>query len=102
MLDNKNLNLRKDEIKRIKFLKNEINYNLLKSIINNQQIKPKYRAFANYKLQRTFLFFTQQKNYCLLTARSRGVWKFCNMSRHQINKFAKLGYLINIKPHNEK
>jgi hypothetical protein len=72
-MDNKKIKLQKDEIKRIKFLKNEIRRLLLKSIINNEQMKPKYRAFAMYKLQRKSVMFTQQKNHCLLTARSKGV-----------------------------
>jgi hypothetical protein len=72
-MNNKTTKLQKDEIRRIKFLKNEIRYLLLKSIINNEQIKPKYRAFAMYKLQRKHIMFTKQKNHCLVTARSKGV-----------------------------
>lgn len=67
------LRLQKDEIRRIKYVKEEITIRLLKSILHNEQIKPKYRAFALYKIQRKRLYFSQQKNFCLLTARGRGV-----------------------------
>lgn len=73
MVNDKRRKLTRDEIRRIKFLKNELLTTILKSILHNTQIAPKYRAYALYKLQRKNIFYTQQKNFCLLSARGRGV-----------------------------
>lgn len=101
-MDQKKIKIRKDEIKRIKFLKNELLKIILKSIMHNNQIKPKYRAFAFYKINKKKTYLTQQKNYCMLTGRAKGVWSMWNISRHMINKYAKFGHLPNIKVNNEK
>jgi len=101
-MDRKKTRLSRDEIRRIIFLKKELKRILLKSILRNQQLTPKTRAYALYKLQLENVFYTRQKNFCLITGRSGGVLKLTNTSRHVLNKLAQEGHLINIKTNNIK
>lgn len=101
-MDKKKIRLSRDEIRRIIFLKKELKRLLLKSIIKNQQISPKIRGFALYKLQSENIFFSRQKNFCILTGKSGSVLKLTNTSRQMLNKLAQEGALINIKTNNIK
>jgi len=96
------IRISKDEVRRILFLKNELRRVLLKSIKRNQQIEPIKRIIAQHKIQNSFLYLSRQKNFCVKTGKSGGVYKFSNLSRHMINKNAQQGYLINIKTNNSK
>jgi len=48
-LERKNIRLRRDEILRLKFLKNEYNYVILRSILKTRYLKPTIR-FYSYNL----------------------------------------------------
>jgi ribosomal protein S14 len=101
-MDRKKIRLSRDEIRRIMFLKKELKRLLLKSILKNQQISPKIRGFALYKLQSENVFYSRQKNFCVLTGKSGSVLKLTNTSRQMLNKLAQEGSLINIKTNNIK
>lgn len=94
--------LSRDEILRIIFIKKEFKRILLKSILKNQQIKPVYRGFCSYKLQAEKNFFTRQKNLCILTSKSGGVYKISNTSRQCLNKLLQEGFVTNVKTNNTK
>lgn len=96
------MRLSRDEIRRILYLKKELKRTLLKSILRNQQLSPKVRGFALYKLQTENVFYSRQKNFCIQTGKSGGVIKLTNTSRQVLNKLAQEGYLINIKTNNIK
>lgn len=99
-IKNNILNIKKEYIKRKKFLKNEIKTIILKSIINNQNIKPIIRANASYKLSKFIQNSTiskQKNNICLKTGRIGGVYKLTNFSRHYIKKLFDRNDLQNLK-----
>ena len=99
-IKNNILNIKKELIKKKKFLKNEIKTIILKSIINNQNTTPIIRANANYKLSKFLKNSTiskQKNNICLKTGRIGGVYKLTNFSRHYIKKLFDKNDLQNIK-----
>ena len=93
-------NINKDLIKRKKFIKNEIKMKILKSIMQNLNIKPHIRALALKKIcffrKKTFLS-NQNNNICLKTGRFKGVIKLTQMTRHTNKKLGLVGSLQNIK-----
>ena len=95
-------NISKDEIRRIQFLKNELKQNLLKSIRKNHQVNSTIRVLTQYKIQNINMYTTRQKNLCTITGKSGSNYKLTNTSRHNINKRAQEGLLINIKTNNKK
>lgn len=92
-------NIIKDQINRTYFIKNELKKIILKSIIQNKNVKPIIRSYALYKKS----IFTRrssisnQNNVCLLRGRIKGVWKFSQLSRHAMIKLATYGGLQNTK-----
>ena len=94
--------LSRDEILRLMFLKNEVQTVLLKSILKNQQIKPTVRNLCSFKIQRKKLFFCRQKNICLITGKSGGVYSISNTSRQVLNKMLQEGFVTNVKTNNTK
>lgn len=101
-MNSKKLRLSKDELYRIIFLKKELKQMILKSIKKNQQLKNYLRIYAAYLYQKNSAFISKQKNYCLITSKSGGVYSLTNTSRQCINKLAQEGYLINLKANNVK
>lgn len=101
-MDSKKLKISRDEILRLLFLKKEIKRILLKSIIHNQQTKPIYRGFCIYKLQQNKIFYTRQKNFCIITGKSGGVFSISNTSRQVLNKLLQEGFVTNMKTNNSK
>lgn len=100
MLKNKINNIVKDEIKRGKFLKTEIKRNILKSIIQNLNVKPNIRALAlkkNSKIKTKSFISKQNNNLCLKSGRFKGVLKLTQISRHELKKLSLVGSLQNIK-----
>jgi len=89
----------KDFIKRKKFLKNEINMIIFKSILQNFQIKNTIRIESLRKIIISWKKFniTKQNNICLKTGRMGGVFKKWNYSRHYIKKMGKWNLLNNVK-----
>ena len=99
-MKNKIRNINKDIIKRKKYLNCEIKKIILKSIIQNNNIKPYIRALANKKnseFQKISFISKQNNNICLKTGRFKGVLKMTQMSRHFIKKMGLMGSLQNIK-----
>ena len=99
-MKNKIINIRKDILKRKKFTKIEIKKIILRSIIQNKNVKPLVRIKAARKnCNFSYLSFIskQNNNICLKTGRIKGVYKMFNTSRHFIKKIGMLGNLQNIK-----
>jgi len=101
-MSKKKARLNRDEIYRYIFLKNEILKIILKSISKNQQIKPIIRGLCILKNQKKITYISKQKNYCLLTGKSRGTTTLTNTSRQMLNKLAQYGELTNIRSNNLK
>ena len=101
-MNKKKARIYKDEIYRYIFLKNEFTKVLLKSISKNQQIKPTVRGLCIFKLQKKITFLSKQKNYCVLTGKSRGTNLLTNTSRQMLNKLAQIGELANLRSNNLK
>lgn len=100
IIKNNIINIKKEFLKKKKFLKNEIKKIILKSITNNKNIKPIIRANAYYKLSKLKISSSiskQKNNICLKTGRIGGVYKFSNFSRHYIKKLFDQNNLQNIK-----
>ena len=84
----------------IQSTKIEIKKILLKSIIQNKNIKPLIRVKAirrNCKFSYLSYISKQNNNICLKTGRIKGVYNMFNISRHCIKKMSVLGNLQNIK-----
>lgn len=93
------LNIKKEFLKRKKFIKYEIKKIILKSIIENKNIKPIIRANALYKLSKFINkgCIVKQKNICIKTGRMKGTYKLTNFSRHFLRKLFINNNLQNIK-----
>lgn len=91
--------MKKDLIKRKFFLKNELKYIILKSIISNKNVKPIVRGFCVFKLNsfKKISRISNQNNPCLLTGRIGGVYKLTQISRHSMVKFSTHGLMTNLR-----
>lgn len=99
-MKNKIKNINKDIVKRKNYLKNELKKIVLKSIIQNNNIKPSYRALALKKISKfkKIAFISKQNNnICLKTGRYKGVLKLTQVSRHSLKNLAIFGSLQNFK-----
>lgn len=99
-MKNKIRNINKDIVKRKKFLKKEIKFLILKSIIQNLNTKPVIRAYAYkkiIKIQKKSYLSKQNNNICLKTGRFKGALNITQLSRHYIKKLSLNGSLQNIK-----
>lgn len=101
-MNNIKKNITRDEILRLIYLKKELNFILLKSIVTNRQAKNNIRALASYKIQRMHLYKSRQNNVCILTGKIGGVYKITNTSRQMLNKLLQKGELNLIKSNNNK
>lgn len=76
---------------------------IIKTISNNFNFKKKIR----WKLEQRWFNFnrnsslTRIKNICVLTGRSKSVYKFFKLSRLQLRKFASIGFLPGILKYNK-
>lgn len=91
--------LLKDFYFRKYFLKYEIRKLILKSVIqsNSLPLTNKTVAYLKYSTISRKTNICKQINKCLLTGRSKGVWNFIGLSRHQIKRLNNLGLIQNIK-----
>lgn len=98
-MKNNILNIYKEIFKKKKFIKYEIKKIILKSIIQNKNIKPIYRANALYKLSKIDRRTTISKhiNICLKSGRNKGTYKLTNFSRHYMRKLFCKNNLQNLK-----
>jgi hypothetical protein len=93
------LNILKNKILKIKFLKNELKYVILKSIIQSKNIKPKIRSFAKYKIIKFSIKsrISFQKKVCLLGNKHRGVYPKLQLKKHMIKKLNTSCEIPNLK-----
>lgn len=99
-MKNKILNINKDKIKRKEYLKKEIKKLVLKSIVQNLNVKPAKRALAWKKMScliRNASISRQNNNICLKTGRYKGVLRISSLSRHYMKQLSLVGGLQNIK-----
>lgn len=99
-MKNNILNIKKEFFKKKNYIKYEIKKLILKSIINNKNLKPIIRANATYKLSKIInktSISKQKNNICLKTGRIGGVYKLTNYSRHYMKKLFDKNDLQNIK-----
>jgi len=92
-------NIKKNNLKIKKYKKNEIKFIILKSIIQNKNIKPIIRSNAFYKISRLKYIYliSKQKNVCLYSGKLKSVFNKFKMSRHFIKKFSYNNSLQNNK-----
>jgi small subunit ribosomal protein S14 len=92
-------NITKDNIKKLHFVKQEWKKLILKSILQNKNIKPLIRSYCFYKLVnlKKKSSISNQNNPCLIRGRFKGVYKKFGLCRHVINKLALNGNLQNTK-----
>lgn len=94
------INIKKEKIKKKIYIKYEIKRIILKSIINNKNVKPIIRANAIYKLSKFINIATiskQKNNICLKTGRIGGVYNLTSFSRHFMKRLFDKNDLQNIK-----
>lgn len=71
---------------------------ILCSIKNNKNIDNSQRSYALFKTMQLKKYKCKSHvESCLLSGKSRGVWKFCYLGRHKINELNKTGALVNIR-----
>lgn len=93
-------NINKDVIKRNKFLQIEIEKIISKSIFQNSNVKPQFRALAIKKITKKFnknSISNQNNNLCLKSGRFKGVLRNTQLTRHEMKKLAITGSLQNFK-----
>lgn len=75
-------------------LKYELKNLILKSIIQNQNLKNKYRLYNIFLLKK---IKKKNKKICLISGHNRSINNDLNLSRHNVNYLSKLGLLQNFK-----
>jgi ribosomal protein S14 len=91
------LNFLKIKIKRKLYLKNELKKKILKSIVQNQNVKPLKKQYAYYNLIKMSNFPYKIKNTCLLTGRNSAISNNFFLSRHSLKKLLNVNKLQNVK-----
>ena len=97
---NKILNIKKNFLKKKLYTKYELKLIILKSIIQNQNIKPLVRIKAsklNSKKPNLSFLSKQKNNICLKTGRTKGVYKTYNLTRHYLKYLGSNNNLQNTK-----
>lgn len=92
-------NVYKDFFLRKQFIKYELKKIILKSIIQNANVNQLKKKLIQLKLNNITIKsnICKQINKCIFTGRSRGVYKFINVSRHNIKYLNNLGFIQNLK-----
>lgn len=93
------INIKKNNIKKKKFLKTELKKIILKSVIQNKNLKPIIRSAAFYKMSRLKFIYSisKQNNVCLYSGKIKSIFNKFKMSRHFIKKFCSNNSLQNNK-----
>lgn len=92
--------IKKDIVKRKKFLKIELKKMILKSIFNNKNVNTLVRLRAKMKIDKyssNKSISKQNNNICLKSGRIGGVFNKFNFSRHEIKNLGKNNDLQNYK-----
>lgn len=92
-------NVLKDLILRKYYIKYELKRKILKSILQKSSVNSLKKKMIQLKINKLHSksSICKQINKCLITGRSRGVYKFANVSRHNIKYLNNLGFIQNIK-----
>lgn len=82
--------------------KNNFNRVILKNYLINYT---KFNKLVNLSIYNNQVisknsFYRKYKNYCLITGKSKSVFRFCMLSRMQIKKFMNLGLFIGVRKFN--
>lgn len=90
---NYNYKFHKDRLNRSHFKQSEYKIKILKSIIKRANIPRYKRASLVILLDRYARYnsYTKSINRCILTGRSRGVYRFFKVNRHMLNSLASNG-----------
>lgn len=91
------LNFLKIKVKRKIYLKEELKKKILKSIVQNQSVKPLVKQYAYYRLIKMSTLPYKIKNTCLITGRNSSVSNNFFLSRHSLKKLANINKLQNVK-----
>lgn len=85
---------------KISFLKNEYKYIMMKSLLQNKNIKPKIQCLIKNKLtlcsKKTRISF--QKKVCLILGKHRSIHPKILLKRHTIKKLSATANIPNISP----
>jgi ribosomal protein S14 len=76
----------------------EVNYFVYSSLLSNQSCE--YRSLIYVKNLITvnnYNKFKNEHNRCLMTGRSRAIFKFCKLSRIMLRKQASAGFLVGLR-----
>lgn len=89
----------KDQLKRQLVSKYELERHILKSVIYNDSLDPVLRSIALVKLDQLPKNSSaiRIKNRCILTGRSRSIYRQYGLSRIQLRELASYGLLPGIK-----
>lgn len=84
---------------RFQVQKNEINKNILKSLLSCEEFSLVFRIyffklFQKYPKFSSISFF---RRYCNLTGYSKSVFRLFKLSRHQAKKYASNGFLMGMR-----
>ena len=89
--------LKLDKTKRVLANKCEIKRLSEKTLFLTQSVKPKIRIKHFYKLSKLNGEQSKIRNKCVITGRSRSVYRFCKLSRIKFRELASAGVLPGIK-----
>lgn len=91
--------INRDIKRRQLYKKYELIRNLLKSIIYNRNLKPiiRYNAFLKLNSLPKDSSIVRIRNRCVLTGRSRAVYKLFKISRTIFRKLASNGYIQGVQ-----
>lgn len=91
------LNFLKIKIKKKKFIKKELQYKILQSIFQNKKITPSKRLFSFFLLLKNNNKINKQKDICLLTSKTAGLYNNFGISRNCVKKLLNNNKIQNIK-----
>lgn len=91
------LNFLKIKVKKKKFIKNELKLNILKSIFQNKKVIQNKRLFSFFLILKNNNKINKQKDICLLTSKSSGLYNNFGISRNCIKKLLNNNKIQNVK-----
>lgn len=93
----------RDKLVRLKCKLNELEYLSLKFLVMNSKLDYHVRRKAQYLLNHLVSLYKSKvfiNNICVVTTRSRSVFKDFKVSRMVLRKFVSNGYLTGLKKYN--
>jgi small subunit ribosomal protein S14 len=88
----------KDQKRRKKIIKTDINRMFLKAFQSNKLLPKRYRSAACKQLYRLkFYSFSKVKNRCQFTYRGRSVYREFKVSRHKLRELISFGYFVGVE-----